>query len=84
MGHQLCKLLWPWMTTPTRAPGFLWGGAEKASVPSGPGALRSSPPCPCRGQRAPKEQSHAGLGVTRAKSSGGRGGKGWKEELGQI
>lgn len=32
---QLCKLQWPWVTTPTPDPSFLWGGAGEAVVPVG-------------------------------------------------
>lgn len=44
MEHQLYKLQWPWVITPTPAPGFLWGRAGEASSPCGLRVLRSSPP----------------------------------------
>lgn len=74
---QLCKLPWPRVTTPTPAPGFLWGGAGEPSGPCELRALRSSPPfTSAEGKENPQSVGHAGFGVTRAKE--------WEEELGQM
>lgn len=62
------------MTKPTRALGFLWGGAGKASGPWGWRALRSSIPfTSAEGKESPKAQSCAWLEVTRARHSVGQG-----------